>query len=131
MTNSGRGLRGKNCHSGGLNMIKSFTIGRRKPGLTREEYLRYWNEKHAPLAAKVIPGLRKYIQNHAIEIPGYEFDIDGITEMWWDNLEALQNYFKWREQPEAKVLLDDEKKFSDPDRKLRFFAIEHEVLDRT
>jgi hypothetical protein len=51
--------------------------------------------------------------------------------MWWDNLEALQNYLEWREQPEAKVLLDDEKNFSDPARKLRFFAIENVVVDRT
>lgn len=112
-------------------MIKSFTIARRKPGLTREEYLQYWKEKHAPLAAKVIPGLREYIQNHPIDVPGCEIDIDGITEMWWDNLEALQNYFKWRELPEAKILLDDEKNFSDPNRKLRFFAIENVVVDRT
>jgi uncharacterized protein (TIGR02118 family) len=111
-------------------MIKSFTIARRLPSLTRDEYLRYWKENHAPLAARVIPGVRKYVQNHSIIIPGLEFEIDGITEMWWDNVEAYQNYLAWRQTDEAKVLLEDEKKFSDGTRRQRFLATEHLVLER-
>ena len=111
-------------------MIKSFTIARRLPSLTRAEYLRYWKEKHAPLAARVIPGVRKYVQNHPIIIPGFEFEIDGITEMWWDSIEAYQEYLAWRQTDEAKVLLEDEKKFSDGTRRQRFLAMEHLVLER-
>ena len=50
-------------------MIKSIALAHRKTGLTREEYNRYWKEQHAPLAAKLIPGVRKYVQNHFVEIP--------------------------------------------------------------
>jgi len=111
-------------------MIKSFTIARRVPSITKEEYLNYWKEKHAPLAAQVIPGVRKYVQNHPIHLPGVELEMDGITEMWWDNVDALQNYLNWRQTPEARILLEDEKKFSDGSRKMRFFAVEHIILDK-
>ena len=39
-------------------MIKSIALAHRKPGLTREEYNRYWKEEHGPLAARLLPGLR-------------------------------------------------------------------------
>jgi uncharacterized protein (TIGR02118 family) len=113
-----------------MTMIKSFTLGKRKPGLTQEEYLVYLKEKHGPLAAKVIPGLRKYAQNHPIILSGFEPEFDNITEMWWDSVEALQNYLNWRQSEEAKVLIEDEKKFSDPSKRIRFFALEHIIVER-
>ncbi len=111
-------------------MIKSFTIGKRKPGLTQEEYFHYLKEKHGPLVAKVIPGLRKYVQNHLLNLPGFEFEIDNISEMWWDDVESLQNYLNWRQSEEAIILIEDEKKFSDPSRRMRFFAVEHIIVER-
>ena len=111
-------------------MIKTFTIAKRLPHLSQDEYLRYLKEKHGPLASRVIPGVRKYVQNHPVIVPGFEFEIDSISQMWWDDLDSLQNYFKWRQTEEAKVLLDDELKFSNPIGKLRFFGIEHVFLER-
>jgi uncharacterized protein (TIGR02118 family) len=111
-------------------MIKTCSILRRKPGLTSEEFLRYWKEEHGPLAAKVIPGMRKYVQNHPLKTPGVEFDIDGIVEIWWDNLEALQSYLAWRQTEEAKVLIEDENKFIDKNGLQRFWAVEHVIVDR-
>jgi len=50
-------------------LIKSITLAYRKPGMTREEFNQYWLEKHGPLAARLIPGVRKYVQNHFISAP--------------------------------------------------------------
>lgn len=69
-------------------MIKTIALAHRKPGLTREEYSKYWLETHAPLAAKLIPYVRKYVQNHFIEIPGMEYEGDGVVEMWYDDIES-------------------------------------------
>lgn len=92
-------------------MIKSITLLKRKPGITQEEFDRYWKEKHGPLAAALLPGLRKYIQDHLIEMPGLKYEFDGIAEIYFDNVEALQKYLAWRQTKEGKALLDDEKKF--------------------
>ena len=90
-------------------MIKSLTFLKRKPGLSREEFLRHWKEKHGPLAAKVVPGLKKYVQCHPV--PGIESDIDGIVELWWDSPESFQAFLSWRQSDAAKVLKEDEEKF--------------------
>jgi len=71
-------------------MIKTIALAHRKAGLTREEYSKYWLEKHAPMAARLIPHIKKYVQNHFIEVPGIEYEGDGIVEMWYDDLEAWQ-----------------------------------------
>ena len=104
-------------------MIKSATFIKKKPGLTLEEFLRYWKEIHGPLAAKVVPGLRKYVQCHPL--PAFESEIDGIVELWWDNIEAFRYFLSWKETEEAKVLREDEKKFIDTSKWVRFVAEEH------
>ena len=103
-------------------MIRSFAILKRKPGLTREEYIHHWKEIHAPIAAKVIPGLKKYIQHHPLNMPGIEFDIDGIAEIWWEDAASLKSYLSWRETDQARVLIEDEQKFIDMQRTIRLFA---------
>jgi uncharacterized protein (TIGR02118 family) len=95
-------------------MIKSITFLKKKANLTDEEFYRYWKEKHGPLAARVIPGLRKYVQNHIRErLPEGHHDIDGILELWFDDLEACHKYMEWRRSIESKILHDDEEKFID------------------
>jgi uncharacterized protein (TIGR02118 family) len=71
-------------------MIKTIALAYRKQGMSRVEYNKYWFEKHAPLAAKMIPNVKKYVQNHFLEIPGQEMEGDGIVEMWYDDVKAWQ-----------------------------------------
>jgi len=71
-------------------MIKTIALAHRKEGITREEYNRYWLEKHGPLAAKLMPYVKKYVQNHFIDVPGMEFEGDGIVETWYDDVESWQ-----------------------------------------
>ena len=107
-------------------MIKSLTFLKRKPGITQEEFLRHWKEKHGPLAAKVVPGLRRYVQSHPA--PGFESDIDGIVELWWDSPESFKYYLSWRQTEEAKVLKEDEERFVDTSQWIRFVAEEHVIV---
>ena len=110
-------------------MIKSFTILKKKTGLTQQDFCRYWKEEHGPLAARVVPGLRKYVQCHPVGLHGIEFAMDGIVEIWWDNLKSLQNYFIWRQSEEARVLIEDEEKFIDTSQMIRFFAEEQVIVE--
>jgi len=92
-------------------MIKSIVVAHRKAGLSREEFNKYWKDKHGPLAAKLIPGLRRYVQNHLVTISGMEYEGDGIVEMWYDDVEAWQKSMKYIRSPEAKVLAEDAANF--------------------
>ncbi len=94
-------------------MIKSIALAHRKAGWTREEFSKYWFEQHGPMAAGMFPGLRKYVQNHFISIPGQEHKGDGIVEMWWDDIETFQKSMDYLQTAEGKVLAMDGAKFSE------------------
>jgi uncharacterized protein (TIGR02118 family) len=71
-------------------MVKAIFIASKLPGLTLAEFLEHWHDVHGALAARV-PGLRRYVQNHAIP-EAYAFrgmTHDGWSELWFDSLEAL------------------------------------------
>jgi uncharacterized protein (TIGR02118 family) len=72
-------------------MVKAIFIAAKLPGLTLLEFLHRWQHHHGPLAATV-PGVRRYVQNHAI-LAAYGAGThthDGWAEMWFDDLASLQ-----------------------------------------
>lgn len=94
-------------------MLKMIFLVRKRPDLDYEEFHRYWRETHAPIAAK-IPGLRKYVQNHAVEsAKGTNDSFDGCAEMWFDSKESLST-------PEARTALEDTANFLDSERSPSF-----------
>src|SRR5262245_5063126 len=71
-------------------MIKVLAMLRRRAGVTREEFHRWWIEEHVPYA-KVLPGLRKYgvcLVTGSTSHEGRE-PWDGIAELWFDDRAAL------------------------------------------
>ena len=72
--------------------------------------------------------LRKYIQNHLVRLPGIKYDGDGFVELWFDNLEAYEKFLTWRQSDGAKVLLDDEDKFMDRSKIVRYVVEEHIII---
>ena len=109
-------------------MIKSIAVAHRKPGLTREEYNKYWKEQHGPLAARLFPGLRKYVQNHLVEVPGMEYEGDGIVEMWYDDVEAFENSMRFVRSEEGKALAEDGVKFAEMRPGAGLWVVEEHVI---
>jgi uncharacterized protein (TIGR02118 family) len=108
-------------------MIKTIALAHRKTGMTREEYNRYWFEEHAPLAARLIPGVRKYVQNHFIEVPGREQEGDGIVEMWYDDVASWQASLAYIMSPEGAPIREDGMKFAEM-RGGGFWVVEEHVI---
>jgi uncharacterized protein (TIGR02118 family) len=106
-------------------LIKSIAVAHRKSGMSVEEFSRYWKDVHAPLAARVIPGMRKYVQNHVITLPGQPPDADGIVEMWWDDVEAFRKFSAWVKTDAGKALRDDSDKFNDMTNSKLWLVEEH------
>lgn len=65
-------------------MIKVVAILRKKQGLSRQEFLHYWNVEH-PEYVRRLPGLRRYRQNPAID-HHTEWPYDGMAELWFDSV---------------------------------------------
>ena len=113
-------------------MIKSFWVMKRRNGLTRDQFLRHWKEIHGPmfLSKKDLPQLRKYIQNHPAKVtrPEFDTDIDGIAELWFDDIESAQAFLQWhRFSDEAKELREDDKLLANVKEGFNLFAEEHAV----
>ena len=89
-------------------MIKIVGLLTRREGITHEEFVRHWFDIHGPLA-HAVPGTRRYVQSHITgtrtrpDIPETGVEIDGIAELWYDDLESFQ---RAAATPEMKALTD-------------------------
>jgi len=61
----------------------------------------------------MFPGLRKYVQNHFVDIPGREVQGDGIVEVWWDDVKAYEDSMRFLNSPKGRPLLLDGANFAD------------------
>jgi uncharacterized protein (TIGR02118 family) len=86
-------------------MVKAIFIASKLPGLTLDEFFDHWENHHGRLGAK-LPGLRRYVQNHAIPEsyadPGRTHE--GWSELWFDDLLSLRTAVS---SPEWKALGED------------------------
>lgn len=72
-------------------MIKVVALIKGKPDLSREEFLRYWQDEH-PAYVRRLPGIRGYRQNPAIE-HHRQWPFDGAAELWFDSVRDVAAAF--------------------------------------
>lgn len=77
-------------------MIVRMGLLTRLPDLPIEQFRNHWRTVHGPLAAR-LPGLRAYHQNHIVDsaqlgisYPRGQWNIDGFSELWFDDREAMR-----------------------------------------
>ena len=73
-------------------MAKTYTkrlgILRKKEGITHEQFVNHWMQKHAALCVK-LPKLRRYSVNLVDRARFPKFGYDGFSELWFDSEEDL------------------------------------------
>ena len=107
-------------------MIKLVFMVRRREGISREEFQRYWKEEHAELVQRHagLLRIRQYVQTHARDTDlddalagsrGSEpRQYDGVAELWWDSIDDLVQAATSEEgQTAQQALLEDERRFID------------------
>jgi uncharacterized protein (TIGR02118 family) len=91
-------------------MIKTLVFVRRKPGMTFDDFARYWVETHGPVAAK-LPGLRRLVTNLVRpELQRHEPPWDGLSCAWFESADAVRSVVS---TPEFRAMIDDEENFVD------------------
>jgi uncharacterized protein (TIGR02118 family) len=109
-------------------MIKSIVFFKRRPGMSVEEFRRYWREEHPTVVTK-LPGLRRYVQSHPTMSAyenGREPVYDGVAEVWFDNWEALRASGR---TPEWRAVAADEAIFIDPANRRLLVTEEHVIVE--
>ena len=115
-------------------MIKLVYCLRRKPGMSLEEFQKYWLETHADFGKK-IPGVKRYVQVHALSgelaemmaaghPAGKNETFDGVAELWFEE----EDLRKLPGAEGALAALRDEANFIDFERSVIFLAKEHVIV---
>lgn len=108
-------------------MVKAIALIKRKPGLSREEFRRHYEEVHAPLILAHAPHIVKYVRNHVIVSRGADDPpFDSVTELWFDSMEGFKADTAIWGTEAGKVIRDDEDSFLDRS-KLAFFLVNETV----
>lgn len=108
---------------------------RHKPGMSLDDFHRYWWEVHGPLNRDT-PAVRQYFiryeQNHRLpqDYERAECDLDGVTIEWF---RSARDFFGMAIDPESRdVIRADEENFLDTDGLVWLLSgPEHVVLDRS
>lgn len=93
---------------------------KRRPGMPVEEFRRYYEEVHAPLAQRHSRGPTRYLRRYLDPLPdpetgaAEELAYDAVTELWFEDeatfratLEAMAT------RPMPAAIVEDEKKLFD------------------
>jgi len=99
-------------------MIKIVALLKRRAGLTPAEFTEYYEQRHAPLFARVIPPeveqvIVHYAQNHAVALGGGAPAWDCVTEIGFRDLAGMRVWSAWYRGPRGAVLREDEETFMD------------------
>ncbi len=96
----------------------------RRAGLTHEQSLAQWNgEKHTS-TVRMIPGLKRWVQNHPIAVPSVAA-ADGIGELWFDSAATMEQAMN---PPQMAAAVEDAKRFLDMERTYSLVVEEKTVI---
>ena len=120
-------------------MVKLVFCVRRRSDLTAESFSRRWLDVHGPLVARLrekLPAMKRYVQSHTIADEynagiragrGTGPEYDGVTEVWFADLESMGSTAEGATEAGRK-LLEDESRFLDFPRCSVFLTEEHEIF---
>lgn len=100
-------------------MIKAIALLRRKPGLSREAFIAYYETRHAPLIRSLLPEIADYRRNYVDRAGAFEsavaaIDFDSVTEMRFASRAAYDAFLARAADPEvASLIAEDEENVFD------------------
>ena len=114
-------------------VYKVLLFLKRRPGMSVEEFRRYYEEKHVPLALKYIRGVSRYQRRFVDELPnpdgdGTELAYDVVTELWYEDEAAYRTIVdNLSKAVLPEEVLEDEKKLFDRPKNRMATVVEYET----
>lgn len=121
-------------------MVKMICMLKRRPGMSREAFIDYYETRHAPLAAKHLRMIARYHRSYMI--PGSGFDaghiaevaplpeVDVMTEMWFRNMADYEELGRSMADPDIGAMFrEDEAKLFDRSF-IQMFLVDERVTPR-
>jgi hypothetical protein len=99
-------------------MVKMVFLLKRHPGMSREDFLKYYESHHARLGEKYVPNAVRYVRRFLDPLPGAppEMQYDVLTELWFTNQAEMDKALKLLADPKihAEIQADEEILFDRP-----------------
>lgn len=101
-------------------MVKLIALLKKKPGMSREDFIAHYELRHAPLAMQLTAMGHDYRRNYpkTARIEGRETDsapeYDVITEVWFEDRRAYEAFAASMKDPQVRAqIVGDEERFLD------------------
>lgn len=111
-------------------MFKCIALLRRKPDLSRTDFIDYYETRHSVLIRKLLPEILDYRRNYVEREGAFLFpaaspiDFDVITELWFADREAYDRFAAKAGEPDiARQIAEDEENLFDRNA-TRMFTVE-------
>ena len=121
--------------------VKQVALLRAKPGMSREDFIAYYENNHAPLALRLLkkngkPLFARYIRNFPVpagkfhmahvEAPPPDIDFDVMSEFWYWSMDDFNELLRLCAEPEIGAeIAKDEEAFFDRTRVTIFMVNEY------
>jgi len=100
-------------------MVKLFAFLRRREGMSHEDFVAHWRDRHGPLIRDT-PELARHIvryEQHPRHAPGPwsgNEDLDGVAVQWFETLDGFKAFLA--EPSYGELIAPDEQRFLDTSR---------------
>ena len=116
-------------------MYKVMVMIKRKRGMSMDEFIDYYESRHAPLGVAKVPNLKRYVR-HFIRPYGnaiYGADVDPtydvLTELWFDDEADFKRGMDYLSDPQtAAIIAEDEEQLFERS-SIRFMIMEDHETD--
>jgi EthD domain len=112
-------------------MVKMVFMLKRKPGMSRADFIQYYESHHRLLGEKYVPNAVRYVRRYLEPVPGPwskpadEFDV--LTELWFANQQEADKAMKHLSEPAIhEEIAQDEARLFDRSRSQVYIISESE-----
>ena len=118
-------------------MFKAMVMIKRKRGMSMEDFINYYETRHAPLGASKVPNMKRYVRHfirpYGNDVYGTDAEppYDVLTEIWFDDEAEFQRGMAMLTEPAtAAIICADEEMLFDKS-SIRFMIMgDHETIMR-
>jgi len=108
-------------------VIKTISLIKRRPDITRDAFREHYETVHAPLALPHMTGLSRYVRYHLTDEIVGEAGFDVLSGFWYQDAESVAKLMETLQGEAGKPILADELTFMDKPAN-RFFPVSERTL---
>jgi len=112
-------------------VVKLIIMLKRRAGMSREDFVDYYESNHRRLGEKYVPNATRYVRRYLEPVTGPSSDeddlFDVVTELWFKDDEQLAIAITHLADPQIRAeIVQDEENLFDRSRRRAYFVNESE-----